>query len=179
MSTTRAPTRPTPTIATPAVRRRSLWQHGIAAAVVAPVATSVIAALTSAAGVSFADATGAHIPIAGFAHLTLVFSLFGVGIAAVVARNARRPRAMFVRTALTQTALFYIPDLPFGFDTSSAATLITLHTVAAAFVIPTLAGRLARKSWLMLTVATVRPRSIWVEVTGLPQSNTDELLPDF
>ena len=105
MSTTQAPTRPTPNMATPAVRRRSLWQHGIAAAVVASVATTIIAALTSAAGVSFADATGARIPIAGFAQLTLVFSLFGVEIAAVLARNARRPRAMFVRTALTLTAL--------------------------------------------------------------------------
>jgi hypothetical protein len=31
----------------------------------------------------------------------------------------------------------------FGFDAGSAATLITLHTVAAAIVVPTLAGRLA------------------------------------
>ena len=71
-------------MATPAVRRRSLWQHGIAAAVVASVATTIIAALTSAAGVSFADTTGARIPIAGFAQLTLVFSLFGVGLAATL-----------------------------------------------------------------------------------------------
>ena len=105
MSTTQAPTRPTPNRATPAVRRRSLWQHGIAAAVVASAATTIIAALTSAAGVSFADTTGARIPIVGFAPLTLVLSLFGVEIAAVMARNARRPRAMFVRTALTLTAL--------------------------------------------------------------------------
>ena len=72
---------------------------------VASVATTIIAALTSAAGVSVADATGARIPIAGFAQPTLVFSLCGVEIAAVLARNARRPRAMFVRTALNLTAL--------------------------------------------------------------------------
>jgi len=41
-------------------------------------------------------------------------------------------------------ALSFVPDLTFGFDTGSAATLITRHTVAAAIVVPTLAGRLAR-----------------------------------
>jgi amino acid transporter len=86
-----------------------------------------------------ADSTGASIPIAGFAQLTLVFSLVGVGIAAVMARKARRPR-----TAVALTALSFVPDLTFGFDAGSAATLITLHTVAAAIVVPTLARRLAR-----------------------------------
>ena len=76
--------------------------------------------------------------------LTLVFSLVGVGIAAVMARKARRPRATFVRTAVALTVLSFVPDFTFGFDAGSAATLITLHTVAAAIVVPTLAGRLAR-----------------------------------
>ncbi len=69
-----------------------MWKHGAAAAVVASVATTVLAAFVSAAGVSFADRTGANIPIAGFAQLTLVFSLIGVGIAAVMARKARTPK---------------------------------------------------------------------------------------
>jgi hypothetical protein len=129
---------------TPATERQPIWKHGIAAAVVASVATTVLAAVASAAGVSFADRTGASIPTAGFAQLTLVFSLVGVGIAAVMARKARRPRPTFVRTALALLALSYVPDLTFGFNGASAATLITLHTVAAAIVVPTLAGRLAR-----------------------------------
>jgi hypothetical protein len=61
-----------------------------------------------------------------------------------MARKARRPRATFVRTAVALTALSFVPDLTFGFDAGSAATLITLHTVAAAIVVPTLARRLAR-----------------------------------
>jgi len=61
-----------------------------------------------------------------------------------MARKARRPRPTFVRTAVTLTALSFVPDLTFGFDAGSAATLITLHTVASAIVVPTLAGRLAR-----------------------------------
>ena len=144
MSTTRQiPTRATPSAPTPAAERQPVWKHGIAAAVVASLATTVLAAITSAAGVSFASSTGASIPIAGFAQLTMVFSLVGVAIAAVMARKTRRPRATFVRAALTLTALSFVPDLTFGFDAASAATLITLHTVAAAIVVPTLAGRLA------------------------------------
>ena len=144
MSTTaKIPTPTTRAATTPAAERQPVWKHGVAAAVMASVATTGLAAIASAAGVSFADRTGASIPIAGFAQLTLVFSLLGVGIAAVMARRARRPRATFVRTAVTLTALSFVPDLTFGFDVVSAATLITLHTVAAAIVVPVLASRLA------------------------------------
>jgi hypothetical protein len=146
MSTT---TITTTTIQSPAASqqaagRPSVWKHGVAAAAVASVATTVLATAASAAGVSFADSTGASIPIAGFAQLTLVFSLIGVAIAAGMARRARRPRRTFVRTAIALTALSFVPDLTFGFDAVSAATLISLHTVAAAIVVPTLAGRLTR-----------------------------------
>ena len=143
-ATTQIPTSTTLTTPSPAPQRQPVWKHGVAAAAVASAATTVLAAIASAAGISFADHTGASIPIAGFAQLTLVFSLVGVGIAAVVARKARRPRETFVRTTVALTALSFVPDLTFGFDTASAATLITLHTVAAAIVVPTLTRRLAR-----------------------------------
>jgi amino acid transporter len=143
MSTTvQVPTHTIPSA--PTAERRPVWKHGVTAAVVASVATTVLAAVASAAGVSFADSTGASIPLAGFAQLTLVFSLVGVGIAAVMARKARRPRTTFVRTTVALTALSCVPDVTFGFDAGSAATLIALHIIAAAIVVPTLAGRLAR-----------------------------------
>jgi amino acid transporter len=141
-TTTHLATRTTSSAPTPAVERQPVWRHGVASAVVASVATTVLAAFASAAGVSFADGTGASIPVAGFGQLTLLFSLVGVGIAAVMARRARRPRVTFVRTAVALTALSFVPDLTFGFDAGSAATLITLHTVAASIVVPTLARRL-------------------------------------
>jgi amino acid transporter len=144
-TTTHVHTRVTSSASTPTALRQPVWKHGVAAAVVASVATTVLAAVASTAGVSFADSTGVSIPIAAFAQLTLVFSLLGVGLAAVMARKARRPRSTFVRTALALTALSFVPDLTFGFDARSAATLITLHTVAAAIVVPTLAGRLAHR----------------------------------
>jgi peptidoglycan/LPS O-acetylase OafA/YrhL len=143
MSTTQVHTHSTPSTSTRAAERQPVWKHGVAAAVAASVATTVLAAVASAAGISFADSTGASIPIAGFAQLTLVFSLLGVGIAAVMARKARRPRPTFVRTAVALTVLSFVPDLTFGFDAGSAATLIALHTVAAAIVVPTLARRLS------------------------------------
>jgi hypothetical protein len=142
---TQVHTRATSSASTPTALLRPVWKHGVAAAVVASVATTVLAAVASTAGVSFADSTGVSIPIAAFAQLTLVFSLVGVGLAAVMARKARRPRPTFVRTALALTALSFVPDLTFGFDARSAATLITLHTVAAAIVVPSLAGRLAHR----------------------------------
>jgi hypothetical protein len=145
MSTSiQVPTRLIPSAPAPTAERQLVWKRGVTAAVLASAATTVLAAVASAAGISFAGSTGASIPIAGFAQLTLVFSLVGVGIAAVMARKARRPRPTFVRTAVALTVLSFVPDLTFGFDAGSAATLITLHTVAAAIVVPTLAGRLAR-----------------------------------
>jgi amino acid transporter len=143
-TTTQVRTSVTPTAATRTSERQPVWRHGVAAALVASVATTVLAAAASGAGVSFSDSTGSSIPIAAFAQLTLLFSLVGVGMAAVMARTARRPLPTFVRTAVALTALSFLPDLTFGFDAGSAATLITLHTVAAAIVVPTLAGRLPR-----------------------------------
>ena len=129
---------------TPTVQRQRIWAHGLAAAAVAATATTVLAAIASAAGVSFADHSGQSIPFAAFAELTMIFSLLGVGLAAIMARRARRPQATFVYTALALLALSFVPDLTFGFSPASAATLIALHTVAASIVVPTLAGRLAR-----------------------------------
>lgn len=142
-TTTQVTTHPTAAAHTPATQRQPVWKHGVAAAVVAAVTTTVLAAVASAAGVSFADSTGESIPVGAFAQLTLVFSLLGVGMAAAMARKARRPRSTFVRTAVVLTALSFVPDLTFGFDAGSAATLITLHTIAALIVVPTLAGRLS------------------------------------
>jgi hypothetical protein len=140
--TTQVPTSTTHSAA--ATERQPIWKHGVTAALVASVTTSGLAAVASAAGVAFAGRDGKSIPVAGFAELTLIFSLLGLAIAAVMARKVRRPRRTFVRTAVVLTALSVVPDLTFGFDAASAATLITLHLVAAVIVVPTLAGRLAR-----------------------------------
>jgi hypothetical protein len=130
------------TSTTPTTDRPTVWRHGVAASVAAAVATSVVAAVASAAGVSFEDPSGNAIPVLGFTQLTLIFSLIGVGLAAVLARKARRPRSTFVRTTVALTALSLVPDATFGFDFASAVTLMGAHVVAAAIVIPVLASRL-------------------------------------
>jgi peptidoglycan/LPS O-acetylase OafA/YrhL len=128
--------------ATSTSTRPTIWKHGVVAAVCAAAATTGLAAIASAAGVSFADDSGESIPLLGFTQLTLAFSLIGVAMAAIMARRARRPRATFVRTTVALTVLSYVPDLVVGFDVASTLTLIGLHTVAAAIVVPVLAGRL-------------------------------------
>lgn len=84
-------------------------------------------AIASTAGVSFSNGTGPSIPVGGFPQLTLLFSLVGVGVgvglAAIMARTASRPRLTFVWTAIALTILLLL---------------------AAAIVVPTLAGQLAR-----------------------------------
>lgn len=137
---------PTAAVTTPAptatAQRQPVWRYGVSAAVAASVVTTALAAVASAAGVSF-EIDGKPIPLLGFAQLTLIFSLIGVGVAAVMTRKARRPHSTFVRTAVALTALSCVPDVTFGFDAASAATLITLHVVAAAIVVPAVASRLA------------------------------------
>ena len=44
-TTTHAPTRATSNAPTPAAQRQPLWKHGVAAAVVASVATTLLAAI--------------------------------------------------------------------------------------------------------------------------------------
>jgi len=135
--------------------RKSVWKHGIVAAVAAAAVTTGLAYVASKAGVSFADPhpvdpAKATIPLLGFTELTIVFSLIGLGLAAILARTARRPRRTFVATTLALLVLSVVPDfvaipalmIP-NWDTATSWTLAALHVVAAAIVIPVLAGRLA------------------------------------
>ena len=99
--TTTAP-RTAPSTAGP---RHRIWRHGLAASVTAAAATTALGALGYADGISFAtEPGGAGIPVAGFAQLTLIFSLIGVAMASVMARKARRPHRTFVPTLASRLA---------------------------------------------------------------------------
>jgi uncharacterized membrane protein YoaK (UPF0700 family) len=80
--------------------------------------------------------------VSGFAVLTVVFSLMGVALAAVLARRARQPRSTFVRTSVVLTALSLVPDLVADATTDTRVLLMVTHLVAAAIVVPTVARRL-------------------------------------
>ncbi|QNE20179.1 hypothetical protein F1D05_22535 [Kribbella qitaiheensis] len=122
-------------------RSGSLAKTGFAAAAIATVATSVVAAVGHAAGISL-DKAGEPIPVAGFATLTALFSLVGLAPAAVLARKARSPRRAFVRTTIALTFLSFVPDLLSDTAPATKALLMFAHVVAAAIVIPAVARRL-------------------------------------
>jgi len=128
-------TRDTRTTATPVVTA------GVAATVIASLATGTIAAVGHAAGVSL-DMGGEPIPMSGFAMLTAVFSLIGVALAAVLARRARHAQRTFVRTTVVLTALSLVPDAIADAAAQTKILLMLTHLVAAAIVVPALARRL-------------------------------------
>jgi hypothetical protein len=128
-------------ITTESTGRRSVWLPGIVAAVCAAVVTTGAAWVASALGVSF-EVKGEGIPLLGFAELTLIFSVIGVGLAAIIARKAAHPRQTWIRISVALVVLSFVPDATFGFDLPSALTLMGLHVLAAAIVIPTVASRL-------------------------------------
>ena len=121
--------------------RPSLWRTGLKAGLVAAVATTALALVASAAGVSF-EVEGEAIPLAGYAQMTLIGAVLGVLLAKALRRWAKHPQSTFVRTTVALTALSVVPDLTMGFDAASAATLIVTHVTAATIIIPRLAARL-------------------------------------
>jgi len=121
---------------------RSLLAAGAVATVVASAATPVVAAAGLAAGISL-DIAGAPIPVPGFATLTAFFSVIGLAIAVVLARMARHPRRVWIRTTVALTALSLVPDLIVAAAPATKALLMLTHLVAAAIVVPAVARRLA------------------------------------
>ena len=121
--------------------RSSLWRTGLKAGLVAAVATTAIALIADAAGVSF-EVDGEAIPVLAFAQMTLIGAVLGVLLAKGLRRWAKHPQSTFVRTTVALTALSVVPDLTMGFDAASAATLVVAHVTAAAVIIPRLAARL-------------------------------------
>jgi hypothetical protein len=119
------------------------WRTGIAAGLVAAAATTAVAAAAVGFGVSLETAPGEAIPVGGFGQLTLLFTMIGVVTARLLGRRARRPRAVFIRTTVALTALSLVPDVMLHADVATTLTLIATHLVAAAIVIPVLAGPLA------------------------------------
>jgi hypothetical protein len=111
------------------------------ATVLAAGATVAVAAAGRAAGISL-DVSGAPIPLSGFAVLTTICSAVGLVLAIVLARVARRPRTVFVRSTVALTVLSLVPDVLADATTGTKMVLMLTHLVAAAIVIPAVARRL-------------------------------------
>jgi hypothetical protein len=121
---------------------KPLITGGLAATGVAALATATVATVGNFAGISLV-LNGAPVPVTGFAVLTVIFSLVGLGLALVLARKARSPRTTFVRTTIVLTALSVVPDVLVDAAPTTKALLMLTHVVAAAIVIPAVARRLA------------------------------------
>jgi hypothetical protein len=120
--------------------RTPLVKFGLGTAVVAGLATSAFAGVVHAAGVPL-EIQGEAIPVLGFGQLVVMFSVVGIGIAALC-RRSNNARRLFLQVTLALTALSFVPDLTADATTATKLALMASHVVAAAIVIPRLAGRL-------------------------------------
>lgn len=138
MTATLTPTTTTATSTTTATATRSLWRTGLRAGAIAAVATTAVAGVAHAAGVSLETAPGEAIPVLGFGKLTLFFSVVGILIARAIGRRGRTPRTTLARTTVALTALSVVPDLVLSAGAATKCTLVLTHLVAAAIIVPAL-----------------------------------------
>jgi hypothetical protein len=79
-----------------------------------------------------------------------MFTLIGAAIGGLLAtqlqKRAGQARRTFLITTLVLTALSFIPDVTADATTATKLTLVGAHVVAAAVIIPALAGRLSASS---------------------------------
>ena len=109
----------------------------VAGAFGAAVITGAAAAL-HAAGVSFA-VEGEMIPLAGFAQMTVLGAVIGGLLLAALNRAAAEPRRRFLQVTGVLTALSCIPSVALPDDVATRSTLVALHLLAAALIVPVLA----------------------------------------
>jgi hypothetical protein len=123
---------------------KRLLGTGLLATLAAMVATTLGAALADAAGVSLLlpDAPG-PIPVTGFGVMTGIFCVVGLVLAAALLRWSTRPAQRWVQVTVALTAVSLVPPVLTGAEAATVVTLVALHLVAAAIVIPTVARALA------------------------------------
>ncbi|WP_410655413.1 DUF6069 family protein [Amycolatopsis sp. lyj-112] len=129
-------------VTTTAAPAKSLIIGGLIATAIAAAATTAVAAVGSATGISLVVG-GTEIPVPGFTALTVIFSVLGLVLALVLARTVGHPRAVFVRTTIVLTALSLVPDVLADAAVNTKILLMVAHLVAAAIVIPAVARRLS------------------------------------
>lgn len=128
-------------------RLRGLAGTGFIATLAAMVVTTLAAALAQAVGVDFKVPDGGEtIPLSGFAVVTGFFSVVGIVIAAALLRWSARPAELFVRTAVSLTAISLVPPLLSGANTATTIALLGLHLVPATVMIPALARSLRTRT---------------------------------
>ncbi len=118
---------------------RRVLLAGILGTLAAAALTTLAAAAAQAAGVDFVVAEGEEpIPLAGFPVVTSFFSALGVVLALVLLRWSAAPARRFVQTTVVLTVASLVPPLLSTASASAAVTLVGLHLLAAATLIPVL-----------------------------------------
>ena len=125
---------PTTTTNTAHPVRRATVRSGVAAAAL----TTAAAGIAHAAGVSF-HVDGEMIPLMGFAQMVLLGAILGGLILAGLNRRSSRAHDRFVQVTVALTALSCLPSVALPDDVGSKLSLVALHVLAAAIVIPALA----------------------------------------
>ena len=121
---------------------RRLAVTGLGAAVAAAALNALVAGLARAAGVDLEVTGGEAIPVSGIAFVTVVLSVLGLLIAAALSRWSNSPVQWWLRTTVVLTAVSLVPPFLAAADTATAATLVALHLLAAAVVVPVVARTL-------------------------------------
>ena len=123
-------------------RGRRLALVGLGAAVAAATLNVVVAALARSAGVDLEVTGGEAIPVSGIAFVTVVLSVVGLLIASALSRWSSSPVQWWLRTTVTLTAVSLVPPFLAAADAATAVTLVALHLLAAAVVVPAVARTL-------------------------------------
>jgi len=111
------------------------------------LATTLAAALAQAVGVDVEVPDGGEtIPLSGFTVVTGVFSVVGIVIAAALLRWSARPAEVFVRTAVSLTAISLVAPLLSEADTATNHRPRRATTRRCGGLIPALAASLRTRT---------------------------------
>ena len=130
-----------PTAVTTARTSGRFARAGLVAGVCAAAVNLAVVAIAHAFDVGF-KIRGEAIPLVAFPQMTLVGAILGVGLAVVLVRRARRPRAVFLTVTVALSALSLLPPFLVHTDTATRLVLELTHLAAASIVIPAIASRL-------------------------------------
>ena len=142
MTTTVTPLATTPTATTDTRPVSRYGRAGVAAGFAAAAANVALVAGARQLGASV-EIQNEAIPLLGFAQVTLVAAIIGIGLAALFTRRARRPRHTFVVTTVVLSALSMVPPAIVDADVATKLVLGLTHAVAAVIIIPAIARRVA------------------------------------
>ena len=118
----------------PASLRRTTVLVGLAAA----AAVTAVAAAAHAAGASL-EVQGEMIPLAGIAQMVFIGAVIGGLLLAALNRRSDDARRRFLQVTAVLTALSCVPSVALPDDVATKATLVALHLLAAAIIVPVLA----------------------------------------